>query len=253
MTVKKRIVQIMNEIRMKKEGKNTFSNYNYFRPDDIFKELNELLLKHGLITIFNLIREDKESEKVVVEMEKNNVKTITEILKDKYIAILEIVDVETDESIKYEFHLRNATLSGANDAQNAGATLTYAKRYLLMNAFNIAENDLDPDTQPPIEEKQVKKTEPKQEQKQIQRTNTTRSKKLNQIRSQINAFLDSLYGEESEEERKKHASELIEQETKKKSTADCNEEELDKIIAYLTNAASENIEKEIRKEGNING
>jgi len=54
LSVKKRIVKICNAFRVGKDGKNTFSNYDYFKPDDILKTLNPLLEEHELISIFNL-------------------------------------------------------------------------------------------------------------------------------------------------------------------------------------------------------
>jgi trimethylamine:corrinoid methyltransferase-like protein len=68
-------------------------------------------------------------------------------LKDGYYqGELILSDVETEESETYIFDILKATVKGANEAQNSGATLTYAKRYSLMNAFNIAENNADFDS-----------------------------------------------------------------------------------------------------------
>jgi hypothetical protein len=123
LSVKKRIGLITNEIRLGKDGKNTFANYEYFKPDDIFKNLNPLLEKYNLITIFNLKSADTY-----------------------YIAQLTIEDADSDEKVVYEFDMSKAAVKGANEAQNSGASLTYAKRYILMNAFNLADNDDDFDS-----------------------------------------------------------------------------------------------------------
>jgi RecG-like helicase len=123
LSVKRRIIKISNLLRVGKEGKNTFSNYDYFKPDDILKNLNPLLEEYQLVTPFNL-----------------------KLSGDHYTAILTIEDTESDEKVVYEFDIEKAEVKGANKAQNSGATLTYAKRYSLMNAFNIADNDDDFDS-----------------------------------------------------------------------------------------------------------
>ena len=62
-TLQEKIVLIMNELRAQKDGKNTFANYNYFKPDDLLNLLNPLLLKHKLFCKFNLIYKDQNSAK----------------------------------------------------------------------------------------------------------------------------------------------------------------------------------------------
>lgn len=124
LSVKRRIVLISNELRVGKDGKNTYSNYDYFKPDDIMKALNPLLEKYNLITMFNLFYKG-----------------------EYYQAELIIADCDGNENIEYIFDIQKATVKGANEAQNSGATLTYAKRYSLMSAFNIADNDADFDSE----------------------------------------------------------------------------------------------------------
>lgn len=123
MKLKEKIIAIQNELRVAKDGKNTFANYNYFQPDAILNMLNPLFLKHKVFSKFNLH------------------------LKDAcYQGELILADAETTETEVYIFDILKATVKGANEAQNSGATLTYAKRYSLMNAFNIAENNADFDS-----------------------------------------------------------------------------------------------------------
>ena len=123
MKLKEKIITIQNELRVGKDGKNTFANYNYFQPDTILNMLNPLLLKYKVFSKFNLL------------------------LKDSYYqGELMLSDAESSETETYIFDILKATVKGANEAQNSGATLTYAKRYLLMNAFNIAENNADFDS-----------------------------------------------------------------------------------------------------------
>ena len=143
-TVKKRIVLISNKLRIGKDGKNAFGNYNYFKPDDIMQALNPLLEEYNLILVFNL--NNKESY---------------------YQAQLIVEDTESDDRQEYIFDIQKATVKGANEAQNSGATLTYAKRYILMNCFNIADNDADFDS-----DKMTKKSNSKYENKIPDNINT---------------------------------------------------------------------------------
>jgi len=127
LSVKKRIVKIANLLRVKKEGENKFANYTYFQPDAILANLNPLLEEYDLFTKFEL----------KVHPTKENY----------YLGELTIEDVDTEDGKQiYEFDIEKAEVKGANAAQNSGATLTYGKRYSLMNAFNIADNDDDFDS-----------------------------------------------------------------------------------------------------------
>lgn len=122
-SIKERIILISNELRISKDGENTYSKYAYFTPDGIMRVLNPLLQKHRLITFFNLKFKETYFE-----------------------AILDIQDLDSPDNIRYQFDILKATVKGANEAQNSGATLTYGKRYLLMNIFNIADNSMDFDS-----------------------------------------------------------------------------------------------------------
>ena len=123
-TIKKRIIKISNKIRVTKEGKNNYKGFNYFRPDDIMIKITPLLEKYNLIDIF--------------QMEYS-------VDKNMYEGRLDIEDCDTADKVSYKFDIPLTKVSGGSEAQNAGATQTYCKRYMLMNAFNIADNSLDPD------------------------------------------------------------------------------------------------------------
>jgi len=127
LSVKKRIVKISNLLRVKKEGENKFANYTYFQPDAILANLNPLLEEYNLFIKFQLR----------IHPQKENF----------YVGELTIEDVDnSDDKEVYYFDIEKAEVKGANPAQNSGATLTYGKRYSLMNAFNIADNDDDFDS-----------------------------------------------------------------------------------------------------------
>src|SRR5258708_1498249 len=121
-SVKERIVLISNEIRVSKDGKNEFTKSGYFQPDDILRALNPLLKTHQLITEFDM------SFAKEIEM---------------YRGILRIKDFGSTDEVSYLFDIPMQELKGAGRAQSAGATQTYCKRYMLMNAFNLADNKAD--------------------------------------------------------------------------------------------------------------
>lgn len=123
-SVKERIVLISNEIRIAKTGKNEFVKANYFKPDEILATINPLLSKHNLISIFNMPYSKAD---------------------EMYKGILVIEDFSTTERVEYSFDIPMTELKGTGKAQNAGATQTYCKRYMFMNAFNLADNKADPD------------------------------------------------------------------------------------------------------------
>jgi len=126
MSVKSRIVKISNEIRVGKDGKNTFQNYDYFKPDDIAKALNPLLEKYNVIALFNMVF-SKE--------------------KEMYEGKIAIEDLDSQDFVNYQFDIPLTTLKGTGEAQNAGATLTYCKRYMIMSIFNLGDNSSDPDNE----------------------------------------------------------------------------------------------------------
>lgn len=123
-SVKERIVIISNEIRVAKAGKNDFMKAEYFKPDDIMRALNPLLEKYRLFANFNMA--------YLKEIEMYN-------------ATLTIEDFDDIEGRNYVFHIPMQELKGAGAAQSAGATQTYAKRYLLMNVFNLSDDKADLD------------------------------------------------------------------------------------------------------------
>ena len=121
-----RIMRVSNEIRISKDGKNSFQNYEYFKPDDINKAIVPVLLEHGLYAKFDMIF---NAEKGVYE------------------GSLKIGNFENKDDFEiYSLDVKEALVKGASPVQCSGATMTYLKRYILMNAFNLADNKDDPDS-----------------------------------------------------------------------------------------------------------
>ena len=119
----------LQNLKLKKTGKNDYSNFTYYELGDFLPAVNELASKHGLFTRFNIIS-DKGIEK----------------------AILTIINAENPEE-KVDFISPTAEAfigskmkdgvrtGGADPIQNLGGKTTYMRRYLLMTAFEMVESD----------------------------------------------------------------------------------------------------------------
>lgn len=137
-SVKERIILISNEIRIGKSGSNEFTRSNYFQPDEVLRAITPLLHKYNLISIFKMpFNKDKEM----------------------YEGSLTIEDFDTPEAVTFTFDIPMQELKSVGRAQMAGATQTYCKRYLFMDAFNLADNKADPDSKnnKPADNKDYKK------------------------------------------------------------------------------------------------
>lgn len=114
----------LQKTNLKKSGKNTFSKYDYFELSDFLPRINELMLENKLTGIFSYTDES---------------------------ASLTIYDTEKlEDFIVFSTPIEKAQLKGCHGIQNIGATQTYARRYLYIMAFEIAEHDAI-DTAPPEE------------------------------------------------------------------------------------------------------
>ena len=109
----------LQNMKLKKSGNNKFAGFTYFELSDFLPSINELCEKHGLFTR-------------------------TTFTSD--LAMLEVINAEMpEEVIVFTSPQAEATLKGCHAIQNVGAVETYQRRYLLMVAFEIVENDaLDP-------------------------------------------------------------------------------------------------------------
>lgn len=101
--------------KIKKSGENDYSNYEYFELRDFLIPINEICCDLGITPIFEYKAE---------------------------IAKLKIIDSDSPESfVEFESPIEVSSLKGCNPMQNIGGTQTYARRYLYIMAFEIAEDD----------------------------------------------------------------------------------------------------------------
>ena len=124
MNVYEKIQQVRVELQnlgLNKSGKNKFAGYTYFELSDFLPAINQLCKDHKLMTHISFTREE---------------------------ATLTIVNAEApDEKVIYTSPMYEAVLKGAHPIQNAGAVITYQRRYLMMLAFEIVECDALDSTQ----------------------------------------------------------------------------------------------------------
>lgn len=103
-----------------KGGKNKFSNYDYFQLNDILPLANKILNENRITPVFNLYTDEAE---------------------------LIIYDFDSDKTITFRTDNADATtlnkqgLPSNLEIQTLGSQHTYLKRYLYMNALEIAETD----------------------------------------------------------------------------------------------------------------
>ena len=113
-------VELQN-LGLNKSGKNKFAGYTYFELSDFLPAINQLCKDHKLMTHISFTREE---------------------------ATLTIINAEApDEKVTYTSPMYEAVLKGAHPIQNAGAVITYQRRYLMMLAFEIVECDALDSTQ----------------------------------------------------------------------------------------------------------
>ena len=100
---------------LKKSGHNKFAGYSYFELKDIIPEATVLLEKYRLTTFMNCGVEGA---------------TLTLINSDN-----------PSEQIVFTVPAGSCNLKGCHDIQNVGAVITYQKRYLMVNLFDVIESD----------------------------------------------------------------------------------------------------------------
>ena len=120
--------------KLKKEGRNTYSNYDYFTPSQIEFLVATACHNNKLLTSFDLIRNDLG-----------------------VYGRLTIYDLESGEKLTTEMASAIPEIKATNIAQQLGGCATYTERYLKMSLFGITDNQLDFDTT----ENTKKQAEPK--------------------------------------------------------------------------------------------
>jgi hypothetical protein len=115
-TAKKEI----KETKVKKEGHNKFSGYDYFTPTQIELLVQQVCYKNRLLTKFDLIRNELG-----------------------VYGRLTIFDLDSTEKLEYDMATAIPEIKATNIAQQLGGCSTYTERYLKTSAFGITDNNLD--------------------------------------------------------------------------------------------------------------
>lgn len=105
----------LQEMGLRKSGKNTFAKYDYFELGDMMPAINRLMAKYKMLGMCSF--------------------------NEDY-ATLSIFDAEKPEDvIVFKSPMSTAELKGCHPVQNLGAVETYIRRYLWTAAFEIVECD----------------------------------------------------------------------------------------------------------------
>lgn len=106
----------LQKSELTKSGENKFAGFKYFELSDFLPRINEIMQEEKLCSFINFY----ESR-----------------------ATLTIINAENpDEKIEFNSDAPELQLKGTNAIQNQGGKITYLRRYLYMNAFEITENDM---------------------------------------------------------------------------------------------------------------
>jgi hypothetical protein len=162
---------------LKKSGLNKHSGYKYYELGDFLPAINELNSENGLMAIFH------------------------PGVKELGFATLTIINIENiEETLTFYSEIASAKLSGCQDIQNVGAAQTYQRRYLYVQAYEIAEGDMiEPATGQKAEKTEVEEIE--EAEKQIIDANKVKSIRslLAKSKSDENQFLDFYHLDSLEE------------------------------------------------------
>lgn len=143
MNIYEKLSKARATLELKKTGVATVNNAgktrSYFSLDDILPSVNKTA---------------------------NDLKFLCKFDLNKEIATLKIIDCEKIEDfIEFSIPASTATIQGGNVVQSIGATQTYLRRYLYLNAFEIAEYDvIEEETgeeKKPLKNQQAQKQAPK--------------------------------------------------------------------------------------------
>lgn len=101
-------------MKLTKSGKNKFAGYDYFELADFLPAIQNICSEVGLCGVVSFT---------------------------EHMAYLQINDTEDGTSIMFSAPMSSAALKGCHDVQNLGAVISYLRRYLWVNAFEIVEHD----------------------------------------------------------------------------------------------------------------
>lgn len=139
---------VLSKTNLKRSGLNKFSGFSYFELGDFIGQINELCLKYGLFTYADITPEFGRITAVNID--------------------------NPEETFTLTMPLAEVEVKSMPLIQARGALLTYARRYLYMLLFEIAESD----TLDAIVDKDDKSTKAKKSAKPVENDKKTQMKQL---------------------------------------------------------------------------
>ena len=120
----KKVAEARSIISIGKTGTNKFANFSYYQIDEIYAQAKEVFKDLGIVTIVS-----------------------SDYLGDSTIKFtLDVMSDDSDGKLSYSVITKlNEGMKGAQPAQEAGATITYATKYLYGLLLMIDDGKSDPD------------------------------------------------------------------------------------------------------------
>lgn len=112
----------LQEAELKKTGENKFAKFKYYELADVLPTINQINKDLKIISLFEF--DNERAELKLINCEKS------------------------EECISFNIPNAPAQMKGANPIQELGATSTYLRRYLYLNAYEIQEADAVDSLQP---------------------------------------------------------------------------------------------------------
>lgn len=166
-------IDLIKKSPLKKTGRNTYSEYDYYTPEQINKLVYDACKQVGLYCRFDLIRNEFGIQGEVVVWDTTDFK----------------------EAVTFTMASDVPSIKATNIAQQLGGAMTYTKRYMLMNIFDIVDNNLDFDTTSNTKKQNepVKETKPAAPKDQIEKAkqaiesgNITRDQAIEKLKAKFN-------------------------------------------------------------------
>lgn len=105
----------LQESKVKKSGKNKFSNFDYYELADFLPTINKINHELEILSIFTFNQTE---------------------------AKLVVIDSEDSTQVEFSIPTTFASMKGANPIQELGATETYLRRYLFLVAYEITDGEV---------------------------------------------------------------------------------------------------------------
>ena len=105
---------------LKKSGHNTYSNYDYYTPEQVDKLVYDACLGNGLFNKFELMRD-----------------------ANGLYGQITVIDLESKEEAVFIAATEMPSITATNASQQMGGCMTFAERYLKQTIYNIVDNNLD--------------------------------------------------------------------------------------------------------------